>query len=419
MFLLSVKGITLTGKERVMKIKKMFIWYIVISLSLSIGYFSYKRLFKPPKRLPYTTARPTRQNIKRVIETTGKISVAEKIKVGSLVAGIVKKLHIDENQWVTKGQLLAEIDTGKDDAEVKDAEGGLEVAKAVYEYNAKHYLRQKTIFEAGQLAENTFDEVTREYLRSRGEYKRAQAALYVADRAYKDTRIVAPQDGVIISVGIAEGERVTTDLDATILCAIARDITKMEAYLEINEGDVGHVLRNQKVKFTVDSFPNKIFKTNVREVSYSPVKKNGHKYYEAIISIDNSEKLLRPGFSVDAAISIAKAKNALAVSSHAFMISRNVLKEIAKDLNYAFYPISDQELHEVVKREEHPVRTAWVVLKNGTDHSFAERIVTTNVTDDIYHEVVSGLTEDDEVIVGIEESNYLEEILKKTFKSGF
>lgn len=388
---------------------------VVMVLMLFVG---YKFIVQKSKKLPYKTENPQRRTIKQIIETTGKIRVTEKIKIGSLVTGIVKNLYVDENQLVKKGQLLAEIDTGKDDTDLRQEEGNLQKAKAQYKYQKSYFERQKVLYESGQIAKDAFEQVERDYLSYKGEFFTAQAKRDKAKQDFDNRKFFAPEDGIIIKIGVSEGERVTTDLKATVLFEIAKDVTKMEAVLEIDEGNIGNIKQGQKVKFTVDSFPHKMFKTTINQIGYSPKEQNGNLYYKAIIPADNSEKILRPGMSVDAKINVAKAKNVLAITSQAFMISSKVLEEIAKDLKFSFHKVEERELKKL-RKEGKPVETVWVVQKNGVANSFVERMVTINLTDDIFFEITSGLSETDDVIVDIEESSYLEEMLKKAYGNKF
>ncbi len=402
-----------------MKQKKILTLSISILIIITLSFFAYNKLIKKSISLPYRTEKPIKKTIKRIIETTGTIRIAKKIKIGSLITGIIKKLYADENEFVKRGQLLAEIETGKDDADVRQEVGNLEKATANYNYYKNYFERQKEIYKAGQLSKNEFDNVEKDFLKYKGEFITAKAKLDKAKQEFDNRKIYAPQDGIIIKVGIAQGERVTTDLNATVLFEIAKDISKMEATLEVDESDIGHVKFNQKVKFTVDSYPQKIFKTKINQISYSPKTKNGKTYYRAIVPVDNSENIFRPGLSIESKIYVAKSKDALAITAQAFMISSKVLKEIALDKKYGFNPIDKGEIKELEKESNFPVKTVWVVQKNGTPHNFTEKIVTTNLTDDIYYEIKSGLTEADNVIVDIEESNYMEEILKKAYRSKF
>lgn len=401
-----------------MKNKTIF-WLVVLVAFAATTPLIYKKFFVKVKKLPYITKKPERRTIRKIIDTTGKVSIADKIKKGSLVAGIVKKLHVNENDVVKKGDLLVEIDTGKDDTEVREAEGALAKAKANYRYQKNYYLRQKGLYQAGQLARNEFESIQRDYRSSKADLISARARYDKAKQEYDNTKVYAPQDGVVILVGVSEGERVTTDLDATVLFSIAKDIRKMRGSLEINESNIGHIKVGQEVEFTVDSFPHKKFKTKIKGISYSPKKKAGNLYYKAIIDIDNTEELLRPGLSLNAKIFVAKAKKTLALTSQAFMVSSKIIVEIAKSLGYSYHAVDKKTYKTKVKRSDQPTQTVWTVQRNGEPHTFVEKIVTTNLTDDIYFEITSGLSENDDVIVDVEESNYMEEIYKKAFGNNF
>lgn len=402
-----------------MNAKKIVISAILLGTVLIFGFFFYKKHFAKTKSLPYRTQKPERRTIKRIIDTTGKLQISDKNEIGALVAGTIEKLHVEENDVVKKGQLLAEIDTGKGDADVRSSKGSLEQAQANYDYQKKYFARQKAIYKAGQLAQDAFDVVVRDYHQSKGALLSAKAQYDRSAQEYKNTKIFAPESGVVIRVGVSEGQTITTQLDATILFSIAKDITKMEAELEVDESDIGYVKPGQSVEFTIDTFPNKIFRTKIKQISYSPKSKSGEHYYKATVLVDNSEKNLRPGLSIDAKIFVAKAKDALAIPSQAFMISSKVLEEIAKDLDLSYHPVDKQAYKEKKKDPDKAFDTVWVTQANGEVHSFVEKIVTTNLTDDLYFEITSGLNEEDDVIVEIEESNYMEELYKKAFKGRF
>jgi len=407
-------------KEFMMQRKRILFLTALLGVIIIGAFFTYKKFFHKKASLPYTTQKPERKTIKRIIDTTGKIRIAEKIKIGSLVAGTIKKLYVDENEFVKKGQLLALIDTGKGDADVREAKGSLQQAKARYDYQKAYYKRQKALHRAGQLSQNEFDEVIRDYLSSHGNYQSSQARFDRAKEAYDNTQIFSPQEGVIIKVGVAEGQRITTELDATVLFEIARDITRMEAILRVDESSISQIIVGQKVEFTVDTLPHKLFTTTVSQIAYSPKEAAGDVYYKTSAPVDNSEKLLRPGLSVDAKIFIAKSKNALTIPSQAFMISPKVLQAIAKKIGYSYHSIDKKEVKTRKAQEEKPIDTVWIVQKNGEgEGGFIEKIVVTNLTDDIHFEVVSGLTENDDVIINIEEKNYMEEIYKKAYSGSF
>jgi HlyD family secretion protein len=400
-----------------MKLKNFLSAVIALLIAISATFLFYKNFIYKQPTLPYTTQHPERRVIQKQIDTLGKIHIAEKIKIGSLVTGTLKKLYVEENDEVKKGQLLAEIETGKDDSDVREELGNLQKAKAQFHYQKAYYTRQKQLFLSGQLSKNEFDQIEQTLLALEGDVTAAKARYDRAKLAYDNAKIYSPQDGVITNIGITEGERVTTDLNATILFEIAKDTSKMEGSLEIDESNVGYIKKGQKVKFTVDTLPNEVFKTSIKQISYSPKQRNDICYYKAIISIDNSSNRFRPGLSINAKISIAKTKSALALSSQAFMISSKVLTEIAKNLGFSIHPIDKKELKKIERSSANQAQTVWVVLGNGKQKTFVQKIVTTNITDDVYFEITSGLSETDDVIVELEESDYMEEVYKRAFKN--
>lgn len=400
-----------------MKLKNFLSIIVAVLIFFFSTFLIYKKLFYKQPTLPYITQRPERRTIKKEIDALGKIHIAEKIKIGALVTGTLKKLYVEENDEVKKGQLLAEIETGKDDSDVREELGNLQRAKAQLNYQKNYYDRQKPLFISGQLSKNEFDQIEQILASLRGDVVAAQARYDRAKLAYDNAKIYSPQDGIITSIGIAEGERVTTDFNATILFEIAKDVSKMEGYLEVDESNVGYIKKGQKVKFTVDTIPNEVFKSSIKQISYSPKQRNEVLYYKAIIPIDNSQNRFRPGLSINAKISVAKAKKALALSSQAFMISSKILTEIANNLCYSINPVDKKELKKREQSSVVPLQTVWIASNNGKTKSFIEKIITTNITDDVHFEVTSGLSETDNVIVEIEESDYMDEVYKKAFKN--
>jgi len=399
--------------------QKNLIFLVLAGLILpTIFYFSYNKFFCKPSKYPYKIRKAEKRTISKIIDTCGRISVAEKIKIGSLVVGTIKKIHVEENSLVKKGQLLAEIETGKSDTDVRESQGNLQKYNARFVYFERYYERQKELYSANQISQDSFEQVTRDYVEAKSDLQSYQARYDRAKEEYDNTKVYSPQDGMIIKVGISEGERVVVDLNASVLFEIAKDITKMEADLEIDEIDIGSIKKGLDVSLTIDSFPSRLFRTNITDLSYSPKEKGGNTYYKAISPVDNSDLILRPGLSVNAKVFIAKVNNALTLSSQAFMINSKILEELAKKLNYGFEKLSKDDSSKD-KCDSKIVRSVWILKRDDDKNKFVESKVVTGITDDIYFEILEGLSESDEVIVDLEESNYMEEVYKKAFGSKF
>jgi len=227
------------------------------------------------------------------------------------------------------------------------------------------------------------------------------ASLRKQEIEYGNTRVTSPTDGIIISVGVSHGEAVTINTEeATVFFVIGEDITKMEGSLEVDEGNIGQIEIGQLANFCVDTYPGRHFAGKLTRVNFASTTKNGTKFYNAKLDVDNSRCLLRPGMTINAEIKVAEAKDSLAVTGQVFQIDGELLKEIAELLGYEFHPILDEQKKRL-KNELGQLQTKYLwVLKNK---SFIEKAVKIDVTDEIYFEIKSGLSGDDNIVTDIDE----------------
>ncbi len=400
-----------------MKLKSIIIIFLLL---MSTGYgiqFAYKKYVKAPQKKLFKTKKPTITNIHQIIETTGKLRVKEKINLGSLVSGTIEKLLVNESDNVKKEQILATINTGSGDTNVREAEAILFKYKAKHEYITKHYKRKKELFHAKQLSKDEFEKSLQEYLQSKTDVTLKKISLERKLLAYKNATIVAPNDGIIIAVNITEGQRVSVDLNATDLFVIAQDITKMEAKLDIDESDIGNVSVGQKVGFNVDTYPHLKFESTINSISFSTHKdRNGQQSYMAIIDVGNDKKLLRPDMTINAKITIAKADNVLAITADGFLINSEYLNKVAETLNYTFNPLS-KERKEAIEQKNIGKHLKYLWVKQ--DKSFVEKAVILKITDDIHFEVESGIDKNDEIVTDVDEPDAMKKIYEKWFGGSF
>ncbi len=391
-------------------IKASAVLTVVILLPIGI----YKIFFKKPQKELYKTQAVCKRNISKIINTSGLLSIKDRLKVGSFISGIVTEILVKENDFVKKGQLLATIETGKKHTEVEEARGNYYKAKANFEYLANYYKRQKSLFRNNQISQETFEQVKRDYIRAKADVTITSATLERKKTDFEHTKITSPGEGIITAVDITLGERVSTDLKATVLFEIAKDVKRMEALLEVDESDIASIHKKQKVKFTIDSYPNRTFEGIITDISYSPKYKNGSKYYEVGVDVDNSKYLFRPGMTVNAKITVAKAKNALSVDSQCFMINTKALEAVAKTLDFKYKKLETLEKQEFEKdNPDKQIKYIWTVQ----DTSFVEKAIILDITDDIYFEITSGLSEVDKVIIDVEETDAMEKVYKKIFSN--
>jgi HlyD family secretion protein len=341
------------------------------------------------------------------------------MKIGSQLAGIIKEVFVTENQHVKKGMILATVETGKDDKDIQIAQQNLEKAEQELYYQQENFKRQKQLYLANQLAKNAFDKIKSDYEKARADRNAQKVTLEKTKLEYTYVNIKAPDDGIVTAVNVSKGTAVINDFQY-ILFEIAHDITEMKATLDIDESEIGYVKPDQKVKLTINTFPDQPLQTTIKEVSYTPKAppgKNGQdaaaQFYKATIEINNKNLRLRPGMMVNARIIVEKIKDTLSISGLTFQINSEILEQIAKTLHMVFNPLPSEQ--KKTFKETHvgeKFRYVWTV----DGKSFIQKAIHLGLTDNNYWQVIDGLTDKDKVINDVQEPNEMEKLYKIWFK---
>ncbi len=395
-----------------MNIVKMLVILGGIATGTAAAAGIYKAFFVKKEKRLFATEKPQRRNITQAVRATGYLETEDLLKIGSIVPGIIKKLCVEENEYVKKGDVLAIIDDGKDDTEVRETEGALEEAQAALVYTTVHYQRQKTLFDVGQLSKDNFDKVVSDYDTAKAHVKSKQAAYECAKLTFTNKTIRSPQDGLIIEKISTEGETVTLASPATIIYTLAKDIRTMDVKLEIDENRVGQIKKGLVATLTFDTYPYKKFSGTIADISNAPIKKQTAVNYHATFTIDNKELLLRPGMTVNAHIVVAEKDNVITVPGGIFAINDIILEEVAKASKYLFKPMTRQAKKELEKKGA--FKTVWLV----EDKAFVEKPVELGINDNAFFEIVSGLTADEDIIVDVEEPDTMQQLYSKIFSKG-
>lgn len=121
----------------------------------------------------------------------------------------------------------------------------------------------------------------------------------------------------MLSRSVDPGQTVASSFQAPVLFSIAEDLRQMELQTDVDEADVGKVREGQSATFSVDAFPGLNFPATIRDVRYASEVIQGVVTYKAVLTIDNSELLLRPGMTATAEIRVTEVDDALLVPNAA------------------------------------------------------------------------------------------------------
>jgi HlyD family secretion protein len=220
---------------------------------------------------------------------------------------------VDFNARVKAGDIIAQIDPATYERAQGQAEAELASAEAAQELAQLNYDRNKELFDAKLLSKSDFDQTRVNLSQAKAQVKTRKALLESAQVDLSRTTIHAPIDGVVITRKVEAGQTVAAAMTTPTLFTIANDLQKMQIEAAVSEADIGGVEEGQKVQFTVDAFPGRLFEGSVRQVRYAPSTNQNVVTYTSVVEVDNKDLKLRPGMTANARFITAERKNVLKV----------------------------------------------------------------------------------------------------------
>lgn len=343
-------------------------------------------IFRPTGKQTVTleTAKTERIDISNSVTATGTVEPVTKVEVGTQVSGIIDKLYADYNDIVKAGQVIAEMDKVNLQAELVSSQAQLSAAKTEFEYREKEYNRTKTLHDKELVSDSEYDSSYYQYETAKNSYNQAQASFTKVKRNLSYATITSPIDGVVISRAVEEGQTVAAGFETPTLFTIAKDLADMQVIADVDEADIGQVKEGQNVTFTVDAYPDDVFNGTVQQVRLEATTTSNVVTYEVVITAPNPDLKLKPGLTANVTINTLEEKNVLAVPTKALRFNPD--PEMLKGLGIEVDGIADES-----------EKIVWV--KSG--NSISSKAVTTDHTSGDKTGITSGLTDGEEVVIGL------------------
>lgn len=346
----------------------------------------------------YVTAPVTRGAITRAVTASGSVNPVITIQVGTYVSGVIQALYCDYNTVVRKGQLCAKIDPRPYQVVVEQNRANLSTAKAQLAKDQASLGQAKLTFDrtadlgargivsqdALDAARSAYQEAVAQVELDRSTIEQRQAALKAAEINLAYTNIVSPVNGTVVSRSVTMGQTVAASFQTPTLFLIATDLTKMQVDANVSESDIGGIAAGNSATFTVEAFPGRVFEGMVTQVRQAPQTVQNVVTYDVVVSVENSQLLLKPGMTATVRIVTDRRDNALRVPDQALR----------------YFPGGVSARAGEAGRQDAATRV-WV-LRDGRP---TEVQVRTGLNDDRNVEVLQGaLDAGDEVITGEETS---------------
>jgi HlyD family secretion protein len=374
--------------------------------------------------LSFTAVILKRGDVEATISATGTIEPLETVDVGAQVAGRISAFGtdtdgkiVDYGSVVERGALLARIDDSVYAADLSVAKAGLLSAEANLEQmQAKldlaeaQWKQAQALYQNKLITQTDYDTAKANYEIAKSDVSvaksgiaQAKADLEKAQRNLDFCTINSPVSGVIIDRRVNAGQTVVASLNAPSLFLIARDLTKMQIWVSVNEADVGRIKPGMPVTFTVDAFPGREFQGAVGKVRLNAQMTQNVVLYTVEINIDNPDKLLLPYLTANVHFILNRQTNVFLAPNAAFRWSPSSLAEVAPDARQSplIDPLPDTNSANAPQQgnaaRKDSKRTLW--LKDG---DFVRPVQVTSGISDGANTAVSGedLREGEQVVTG-------------------
>ncbi len=314
-------------------------WWIVIALFILLAGAGAYLFFSPKEQKElyvYVTQPLEKGDLTMTVSATGYIEPVENVDVGTEVSGTIVAVYADYNDAVQKGQVLAKLDETKYQSTLKKTEAALNAAKAsLANMEAQYYQADATLTRNKSLRESTngrlpsqsdWDRDWGNYMVAKAQVDNAKAQINQAKQALvsskydlERTTIYSPIDGIVLVRNIDPGQTVAASFQTPILFTLAKDLTKMELQASIDEADIAKVKAGQRATFSVDAYPEKRFEAYIKLVRVNSEIVEGVVTYLAVMDVNNSDLLLKPGMSADADIITETLSSTFIVSKAALL----------------------------------------------------------------------------------------------------
>jgi len=383
---------------------KLIIGILVVAGISLLAYANIK--YQRKETVSVRTQTVVRRDLVARVSASGKIETTHKVDVSASISGKVIHLPMREGDMVEEGMLLFRIDPTQTQTLVTQFQAGIRSAKtniAVAEANQQQakieYERQKALFDRNVIAEDLVQRARSAYeveiARTNGakeEIVRLEAQLKNAVHDLTKVNVHADISGVVTKLNIHEGENAfvgTFNNPGTVLMTIS-DLNHMEAWVEVDETDVVNLRVGQPAEIIVDAYPDTVFHAVIDRIGNSPITETGSNQqavnFEVVILLTDTIPNVRPGLSCVADIITGTRRDVLSIPIQALTVRE---PEDAKKN-------ADGDDDPSTRRRNRAHEGIFVIEE---DRAFF-RHVTTGLTGERHFEILSGLEENSDIIIG-------------------
>lgn len=352
---------------------KKYFKYILMTLVavIFIGTFVFLYIKSQPQPEVYDEFTLQRMDIRKTTVVTGKIEPRNEVNVKPQISGIITEILKEAGETVQEGEVIAKVKVIPDMGSLSAAQSRLRLAEINRKQAQTDYDREKTLFDKGLVAADEYDKIAQALRQAREEVDAAQDNLEVvrdgvskSNASASSTLIRSTITGLILDIPVKVGNSVilaNTFNDGTTIATVA-NMNDLIFRGNIDETEVGRLSTGMTMKITIGALQDLKFDARLEYIAPKATDQNGANQFEikAAVNLPSNATNIRSGYSANAEIVLAEAKNVLAVQESAI--------EFDGDNTYVY----------VIKGE-------------GDKQTYERRKVQTGISDGINIEIRSGV----------------------------
>ncbi|WP_299255968.1 efflux RND transporter periplasmic adaptor subunit [uncultured Aquimarina sp.] len=357
--------------------KKFFKILLVVVFIALLG-FSGKYLIDSNSKSPivFTTEKAFKTSIEEKTVATGKVIPEDEVEIKPQISGIIEKIFVEEGEPIKTGDLIAKVKVVPNEQSLNSARGRVKNAQIVLNNSKTEYDRNKALFEKGVISSQDFNAIELNYNSAKQDISNAQSDLQIirlgsaGGSSSANTNIRATVSGTILEIPVKEGDQVieSNNFNAGTSIATIADLNKMIFEGKVDEAEVSKLKIDMPLKVSLGAIRDKEFDAKLKFIAPKGNEEQGAVQFkiEGEVFLDE-EYFVRAGYSANASIVLDVKEDILAIKEALLQFDRET---------------------------EEP----YVEIKTG-DQEFEKREIEIGLSDGINVEIVSGLTEDDEIKV--------------------
>ena len=245
--------------------------------------------------------------LSRTLPLSGTIAPLVQATVKAKVGGELQQITVFEGQDLSKGAIIARIDTRTLQAQFDREQAGVEKARADMELAKLNRDKNKTLLDQRFISQNTFESSESQYAGSAANLRLAEAQARVAKTALDDSVVRAPFAGTVAKRMVQQGEKVAPDAPMITLV----DLTEMLLEAAIPAADIPEVRVGQTVRFKVSGFGTRQFEGKVQRIN--PTTAENSRSITVYIAVSNTDRALKGGMFAQGELLLASTEPVLAV----------------------------------------------------------------------------------------------------------